>query len=220
MKTRKILSLFLALLLCAGLLPFPAMAQDAWDSMGFTCINITNAGAQDSMSYSWAEGRYPDLTGANNLSSGNLKYRTMVKAQILYEENRYYLPSSKADTTHELTLYGTESVEPETISISNVTVLSGFTRASYGSGKGTLYYYVAKISVPASGCQAVIKIGGKTLSTLALRRVIHYSGIPLVSTIWTKDYTEEAGRITECVLRVSGFSIYSKEHPEWYTLRK
>lgn len=218
-RIKGILSLLLALLICVGFLPPTAKAE--WDNMGFSQINITNAGAEGSLDYSWASGEFADqINGEDMLSTENLKLRLMLKAATLEETFHYYFLASDSATTHELTLYGNRHVDPATISMTGVTLLEGgFVEHIYGSGQGAIYYYVSKISVPAKGCTAVIKIGDSTLSTLSLRRVIPTTFIPQVSTIWTESYVENSeGKITSFILRVSGYGMYSPSHPEWYRL--
>jgi hypothetical protein len=216
MKTRKILSLLLALLLCVGLLPLSAMAEGEWDNMGFTNINITNAGADELEG--WVSGSFSGFDNGDRESADGFKTRVMVRSAYLRETMNYYFPPAESATTHELTLYGKKQVTASSIQITGATLQGSFVEHTYGRGSGKVYFYVGKISVP-NGCTAVIKIDGKTLTTISMRRLVSTEAVKLVTGMETLDYTENASnKITSFQVRMSGFNIYFPNNPEYYKL--
>ena len=234
---KKLLSLLLCLLLSLSLFPFSALAglegpyQSGEKNLIFNYVTLSGAGAAQMSD--WASGEYPGAreelgVDMDRMDPAFLKTRLMVKAMHVnareYEVPiSFYIPAGDGVSTHELTLYGYEDIDPADISIVGVRC-GDIQRHVYGDTDsegfdGRLYWYTIPVSVPANDAFMEIWVSGELYATLPLIHISGESPYALYTTMQVYDYEEgdEEGTLRSMTLRVSGFNL--TDDPLQYTYR-
>lgn len=219
MKLRKTLSLLLALMLCAGMAAPMANAEDDED-YGFYAMNLTNAGATTMNNTGISGDYYCMYEGMTHLDSTESLKQSLMSYAATLDGLEYYLLASDEPTVHLLTIYGTKPIDADKLSVSGSAELASeqFTRGSFGSDEGVVYYYSANISVSSEGGKMDILVDSKSVYSTELNRLANSSSpARLLCTLEVRDYTEdpETKCVTSFVLRMSGFGIYSSK-PSFY----
>ena len=238
---KRLLCLALALSFCLGLLPAPVLAalappyESGEKELIFNYVTMSGAGA--AQMDDWAMGEYMSVQealsaeggGDGRMSAGFLKTRVMIRAMHFnawdYEEPiAFYVPANSAGSSHELTLYGYEDVDPADISLSGVRLTGQVERRVFGdvNGEGTdgrLYWYTLPVFVPANDVDMQVLVKGELYATLPVCHVRGESPVSLYATMQVYDYEEgdEPDTLRSMTLRVSGFSLPSD--PLGYTYR-
>ncbi len=221
MTSKRMLSLLLALVMLLGLIPVSAGAEEEppeYVAPPLVNINISGAGAAD-LAGSWASGEFMEEQQAvmdlglmiDHHSTSMLKTRIMVQAMYLSSDYgippAYYFPASDSGSVHEITLYGGD-LDPETISITGARLMSGFTKHVYGSGKGKLYWYTAKLFVPNTNAVLGIGVGDDYRTEVPFYHVNGATPVPLMTTLWVEEYEEaDDGSLDSVTLRISGIDL-------------
>ena len=226
--SKRILSLVLALVLCLGLIPTPVLAdlaqpyQSGEKELIFSYVTMSGAGA--AQMNDWVSGEFLGvqeklLEGGDYTQSDWLKTRLMIRAMRFeswdYEEPiSFYIPANETGSTHELTLYAYEDVDPADISLDGVSPAGEIERHVYGDedseGDGSwLYWYTIPVFVPSNDVEMKIYVKSELFATLPLIHVSGHSPVALFTTMQVYDYVEgaEPETIRSMTLRISGFSL-------------
>ena len=226
------LSLFLAAVICMGVLPgsvFAGLAPEFEDNQIFNYITLSGAGA--AQMDDWAMGEYLGVQEklekeGNTAQSEFFKTRLMIRAMHFNPRDdnpiSFYVPVNAAGSRHELTLYGMEDVDPASVTISGVTVTGEIERHVFGdvSSDGydeRLYWYTVPVFVPKDDVTMQIYVSGDLYATLPVVHVNGVSPAALFTTMQVYDYEEgeEPDTIRSMTLRVSGFGL--SDDPLFYT---
>lgn len=185
------LSLLLALVMCAGLLPLPARADggSVWLNLDGASSGPASQVYQIPLAVGYADGN-DHLSIVAEGASSTLYYNgsgESVRRLVLYS----------SEQLSELSLAGNAAFAPG----------SSFVEGCYGENSGmyhALYYYVAEVTVSGS---FQVKSGTDTVADVTMSAVGGTPDKPLIATIYVKDHTITNGALSSFVVRISGFGL-------------
>lgn len=173
----------------------------------------------------WASGEYLSIydPDGGEMSYETLKGRLMLRAMHFNGYGGiprwYYLPKNTAGSVHELILFGKYDLAASDVSIGGVTVLSGPEKHVYGDEGGEMYWYSAKVMVPADDTVLTVDVNGEPYAEIPVSRVSGTSPVALFSTFAVYDYKENGDDpeyLDSMTLQISGFSL--PDDPAAYNL--
>ena len=201
------LSLLLALVMCAGLLPVPAKAASAPMFLGVTLSGASTAWG-DSKNYVTAY--YEDEPTVKQMFlaaplAGN-GGTTAVTPTL-------YLPHGSS-TGHELVLYSKQMLDVNKLLINTEWSIAdtdaGIRLMRHGSGEGLIYSYTASVTVSSSNHVSVRYGSGSEAAEVARINIVRMSETapaPIVTGLEQFGVRENDGVLESFYVKLSGFSL-------------
>ena len=209
------LSLLLALVMCAGLLPVPARAASAPMFLGVTLSGASTAWG-DSKNYVTA------------YYENELTVKQMFLAAPLAGNDgttavtpTLYLPHGSS-TRHELVLYSKQMLDVNKLLINTEWSIAdtdaGIRLMRHGSGEGLIYSYTASVTIPSSESVTVsssdhvsVRYGsGSEAAEVARINIVRMSApapAPIVTGLEQFGVMENGGVLESFCVKLSGFSL-------------
>lgn len=194
------------------------------DPMCFA-LNISGAGSSDAgmnMSVSGeSESKMEELMSQETVEiRDRVKCRFMQAATELNEETKpSFFLDGLTESRHEIVLYSHAELDPDKLMITgrigeqpfDGPASDAFAASVFGDGSGALYFYTAKIDVPAEDCILAITYDGEIFEELPFYHVsptFSAYGQSYVTNLYVTDYTEDPdGLLSAFTLELAGLNL-------------